>query len=86
MTMLDLTEGDHDLSEPAVAWLPHAIDSHPPQVELIASIQSSPRRTSVPNRGETATSVAIRMDARVAIDLHARLTRLARRMGWKLQE
>jgi hypothetical protein len=78
-----LPEGDHDLAEPVVAWLVHFLDrGADPWVELIASIQSGPRRTTVPNRGQTATSLAIQMDARVASDLYVRLGNLGRSMGW----
>ena len=83
---LILTQGDHDLGDPVVSWLIHHVDANPPAVELIASIQSGPRQTSAPTRGETATTLAIRMDARVAIDLHRRLGELGRRMGWLPQK
>jgi hypothetical protein len=81
-----LPQGDHALGEPVVSWLVHHVDANPPGVELIASIQSGLRQTSVPTRGETATTLAIQMDARVAIDLHRRLGELGRRMGWLPQK
>jgi hypothetical protein len=57
----------------SVGWLAHYRDAHPPQVTLIASIESGPRQTTAPNQGQTATSVAIHMDALVAIDLYRRI-------------
>jgi hypothetical protein len=83
-TSLVLPQGDHDLTEPAVGWLARFVDAQPPAVELIAEIQSPPRQTSFQNRGQTATSLAIQMDARVAIDLYRRIAALARSMGWQL--
>jgi hypothetical protein len=71
---------DYDLSDPVVDF----IDANPPGVELIASIQVPRHLPSVPTRGSTATSVAIQMDAQVAIDLYRRIGLLAARMGWQL--
>jgi hypothetical protein len=82
---LIITHGaDYDLSDPVVDWVAHFIDANPPGIELIASIQVPRQIPSVPTRGSTATSVAIQMDARVAIDLYRRIGLLAAQMGWQL--
>jgi hypothetical protein len=83
---LTLAQADHDLLEPAVGWLVHPLTTAwPPAVELIASIQSSPTPPIFPpTRGQTATTLAIQMDAQVAIDLYRRIALTARSMGWQL--
>lgn len=81
---LVLPQGDHDLAEAVVGWLAHHSDAHPPAVELIASIEAGLRQTSTPSRGQTATSLALRMDARVALDLYRRIGLVAAQMGWQL--
>jgi hypothetical protein len=81
---LDLPHGDHAITQPAVSWRVQVVGTNPPGVELIASIQSDPQ-TSVPTRGEAATTVAIHMDARAATNLYSRLTELGRKMGWLQQ-
>jgi hypothetical protein len=81
---ISLTHGDHDIGDPVVAWSTDYVPaSHPPLVELIASIQSSPRQLGNLSRGRTATSVATRMDARVAMELYEKLGDLIRSMGWQ---
>jgi hypothetical protein len=81
---LNLPKGDYDLDVPVVGWLVHASDEVPAAAKLIAEVQSLPRDDSALNRGRTATSLAIRMDAWVAIDLYLRLGHLIQRMGWPL--
>jgi hypothetical protein len=83
-TQFTLPHGDHEIIEQAVGWIVRYRDAHPPQVTVIASIESGPRQTTAPSQGQTATSLAIHMDARVAIDLYQRLGNLARSMGWQL--
>jgi hypothetical protein len=79
---VDLPQGDHALAAPVVHWNAEFVDAIPPAVKLIASIESGRRQTTAPNQGQTATSLAIQMDARVASDLYLRLADLGRRMGW----
>jgi hypothetical protein len=82
--LLSLTHGDHDIPNPVEAWDTNYVSgSHPPLVELIASVQSSPRQLGTLSRGQTATSVAARMDARVAMGLYEKLGDLIRSMGWQ---
>jgi hypothetical protein len=83
----DLPASDHDLASPVEGWTATYVwGTHPPLVKLIASIQSSPMMRGRPSRGSTATSLAIQMDARVAIDLYERLGELGRSMGWLPQK
>jgi len=83
---INLTHGDHDVPDSVVAWSADYVPgSHPPLVELIASIQSSPRISMAQARGQTATSVGVRMDALVATALYEKLGDLIRNMGWQPQ-
>ena len=83
---LNLAQANHELLEPVVGWLVRPLaDAWPPAVELTASIQSSPTPPIFPpTQGQTATTLAIRMDARVAIDLWRRIGLTAHSMGWQL--
>jgi hypothetical protein len=79
---VDLAQGDHE-SVPAVHWSVRYINgTHPPQVEMIASLESATRQTTAANRGQTATSLTIPMDAKVAIAWYEELGRELRSMGW----
>jgi hypothetical protein len=83
--LVTLASGDHDLADPVVQWYAHYVDgSHPPMVELLASLKVDPMLRGRLSRGTTATTLAIQMDAQVAIDLFARLRALAHSMGWPL--
>ena len=77
-----LPQGEHALSAGVVHWTADFVDAIPPAVKLTASIESDPRQMTSPTQGQTATSLAIQMDARVASDLYLRLADLGRRMGW----
>ena len=80
---LNLAAGDHEASMSAVDWSPsYVYGTHPALVELIASFESEPRAQFAPSRGSTATTLALRMDARVAIELYGTLGELGRSMGW----
>jgi hypothetical protein len=78
-----LAIGEHLLlADPAVAWRVEFSDTNPPSVVLTASIQAGPQPPIFPGPpGET--TVAIQMDARVAIGLYERLGDLIRSMGWQ---
>jgi hypothetical protein len=82
-----LPTGDHELTDVAVDWgatfVPNA---HPPAVKLTASIAGGPNPPISRVQGITATTLAIQMDARVAIQLYQRLQNLARSMGWQLPQ
>jgi hypothetical protein len=77
-----LSQGDHELTKAALDWEVQVIEPHP-TVELLASLESHPvSQPSVPPRGKTATSLAIRMSPEVAMTLYLRLRELGRSMGW----
>jgi hypothetical protein len=81
---LTLADGDYEFAELIRGWLVHPVDAIPPQVELIASSQDVVGGPVFLSPAQTATTVAIRMDAQVAIDLDRRLREIIRRMGWPL--
>jgi hypothetical protein len=79
--------GDHQLGHAVEWWTASYVwGSHPPLIELIASIESDPMLRARPTRGSTAATLAIRMDALVAIDLYEKLGELGRSMGWLPQK
>ena len=87
VTPVVLAVGDHWLiSDPVVHWEPQFADTNPPSVVLTASIQAGPNPPLFPTKGRTATSLAVQMDARVAIALYERLGALIRTMGWRPRE
>jgi hypothetical protein len=80
---LILPQADHSLEADVVHWSANYLDAHPPQVKLVASIESGPRQTSAPSAGQTATSLAMAMEARVAIRLYEELGDRIREMHWQ---
>jgi hypothetical protein len=80
---LILPQADHSLESQIVHWSAKYLDAHPPQVRLVASIESGLRQTTAPSVGQTATSLAMAMDARVAIRLYEELGDLIREMRWQ---
>ena len=83
---LVLPQDAHELADYAVDWKADPIDSNPPQVKLTASLRPDLPGLNVPIPGITATTLAIQMDARVAIALYERLGDLGRSMGWLPQK
>jgi hypothetical protein len=81
--MVLLKEGDNDLADPAIHWKVKIVDSIPPSLQLIASIQSDPRQTTAPTRGETATTLAIQMGVPAATALYKLLHERMGHMGWR---
>lgn len=81
---ITLEMGDHELALPVNGWIARYVDSFPPSVQLIASIQAPPRQMTGQSREEKATTLAIPMDARVALDLYRRIGLVAEQMGWTL--
>ena len=80
----DPPAGDHELSVPVEHWGAEYVQgSHPPLVELIASIQTDPMVRGRLSRGSTATTLAVQMDARVAMGLYEKIGDLIRSMGWQ---
>jgi len=80
-----LPTGDNEISEYAVDWRVRFVDATPdPQVDLIASIDANPAPQIHPTQAQATTSLAIRMDARVALDLYRRIALVAKHEGWPL--
>ena len=82
-TPASLPVGQHVLfSDPATHWNVQFSDTQPPSVVLTATMQAGPKPPIFPGpSGET--SLAIQMDAGVAIGLYERLGDLIRSMGWQ---
>ena len=84
---VNLTLGDHDLTKSVVSWTAQIVSASSPTVELIASLVSHPHPPIFPPAwGQTATTLAIRMDLEVAMSLYSQLGELGRSMGWLPQE
>ncbi len=82
-----LAVGEHLLlADPAVFFEATVSDTNPPMVVLTASVQVGPNPSIAPTLGRTATTVAIQMDSRVALQLYGRLYELVRSMGWLPEE
>jgi hypothetical protein len=80
---VNLTLGDHDLTDPVLAWSVAPIEAQTPTLELIASIASHPKTPPFPpTRGQTATTLAIRMGPQAAMQLYEQLGELGRSMDW----
>jgi hypothetical protein len=85
--LVTLPTSDHQLGSPVEEWVASYLwGTDPPLVELIASIKSDPPKLGWPSRGSTGTTLAIQMDARVAIQLYDKLGELGRSMGWLPQK
>jgi hypothetical protein len=66
--------GDHWLiSDPVVEWRPEFVNTDPPTVVLTATVQAGPKPPIFPTYGEATTTLAIQMDAGVAIQLYQKL-------------
>jgi hypothetical protein len=85
-TSVALAIGQHLLlADPATRWEAQFADTNPPSVVLTASIGAGPTPPIFPGP-VGATSVAIQMDARVAMELYETLGELGRSMGWLPQK
>jgi len=82
-TPVSLSTGEHTLlSDPVIRWDAQCMDTKPPSVVLTASVQTGPKPPLFPPpHGEA--SVAVQMDAQVAIELYEQLGDLIRSMGWQ---
>jgi hypothetical protein len=82
-TEVYFAQGHIGPDKPVVDWEVDFSTAYRENVVLTASIQDEPTPPIFPSpRGKTATTVAFRMDPRVAMALHAKLTALAHSMGW----
>ena len=80
---VNLAPGDHDLTKPVVSWTAQIVSATSPTVELIAALLSP---VFPPARGQTDTTLTIRMDLEVAISLYSQLGELGRSAGWLAKE
>ena len=75
--------GHYSPDKPVVYWEATFSNAHREDVVLTASIADDPSPPILPPlRGQTATTLEVRMDRQVAIQLYAKLTELGRSMGW----
>ena len=80
---LTMAINDHVLvADPVTEWIPEFLDSRIPSVMLTAAVQVGPNPPIFPAPGGRATTLAVQMDARVAIELYEKLGHLIRSMGW----
>jgi hypothetical protein len=70
------------LSTPVARWDVGFSGTIPPSVVLTASMPAGPNPPISQNLGGAATTLAIQMDAGVAMMLHRQLGELGRSMGW----
>jgi hypothetical protein len=84
---LAMAVGEHLLlSDPVIRWEALFSDTNPPSVVLTASVRSGPQPPIFPVPDYGATTLAVQMDARVAIELYEKLGALGRSMGWLPQK
>lgn len=83
---VSLAIGEHTLlADPVIGWDAQFSDTNSPSVVLTASIQAGPKPPLFP-LPHGGTSVAIQMDAQVAMQLYEKLGALGRSMGWLPQK
>lgn len=80
---VNLPHRAHVLDEAIVGWTAKLLDTQPPAVELVASLEPGPYEASASNSSQTTATLAIPMDARVAVRLYEELGDLIRDMGWQ---
>ena len=85
-TPVALAIGEHLLfADPATRWEAQFSDTNPPSVVLTASIATGPTPPMFPGPAG-ATTLAIQMNALVAMELYEKLGELGRSMGWLPQK
>lgn len=78
---LEMAVGEHRLvTDPVLRWEPVLGDTDPPRITLIASIDSGPQPPLYPVPDYGATTLALRMNTRVASELYAKLGTLLHSM------
>lgn len=82
-TPVSMAIGQHMLlNDPVTRWTVEFSDTQPPSVVMTASVGVGPKPPMFPPPyGET--SVAVQMDAEVAMRLYEQLGDLIRSMGWQ---
>jgi len=79
--------GHYEPDQPVVYWDVMFSTTKGGNVVLTASIEDDPNPPIFPAlRGQTATTLALRMDQRVAFDLYGKLDVLIRTIGWLPEE
>jgi hypothetical protein len=87
MSPLNLPTGNHALSDPVLDCEITYCPGHQADVELTASVGGQTNAiTPGLRRGQTATTLAFRMDRQVAKTLYVRLWALGHSMGWLPEE
>jgi hypothetical protein len=79
---LYLEQAHHVLSAPIVGWNAQLIDSIPPGMKLIASIESGPSQMTGRSQGTTATSLEVAMSQETATEFYKQLGVFLGAMGW----
>jgi hypothetical protein len=80
-------QGHYAPDRPVIHWEATYAPGNRGDVVLTASIADDPNSgTSAPLRGQTATTLEVRMDRQAAMNLYAKLTELGRSMGWLPKE
>jgi hypothetical protein len=83
-TPASLAVGEHLLvNDPVIHWDAGFSDTRPPSVVLTASVQAGP---TPPISQYMATTVAVQMNAIIAMQLYEKLGELGRKMGWPPQK
>ena len=82
-TPVAMSYGDHWLvTDPIEYWDGEVSATNPVSVVLTASVQAAAPSQMPPNLGGMATTLAVQMDAGVAMQLHRKLGEIGRKMGW----
>ncbi len=76
--------GHHEFAQRIESTRVELMDGTGPLVRLVTAVQAHPTKPPGPGRHRGATTLAIRMDQVVAIELAAQIYKLARTMGWPL--
>lgn len=74
------------LDYPVVDWELGLVDGDQTKIKLTALVQVGSSPPISPNLGPKATTLAVQMDAQVAMLLYAKLGLLIRNTGWPLEE
>jgi len=83
---VNLTQGHHQLAEPAEDWKAEFAEGSVYSVKLTAAIRSFPATPLFGPTGRPATTLAIQMDQAAAMRLFWQIRELARSMDWPLPQ
>jgi hypothetical protein len=79
-----LSLGHHEILQRVEDFDVGLLEDVGPLVRLVASVEARPEMPPGPGKHRGATTLAIRIDPKAAIDLAERIRVLARTMGWPL--